>query len=215
MLLELEQVAQKFSYRPTLHKKTNLLPIEKLNPETNYNSRLDGKYPRFDLRGALSLTKSMDGLKIPVPQFALYNAMEAAPCTIRISYYYTGRFYSLQSYCNQGQKDHPGYPYGGYKEKIEKIRIHGFWATLKYIENGCPDTVLRSDFSGFIPEDTRNKIRELTARKLPALLVKEAQWNVSVEFKPDPLLVTYKDGIYYLVDKFNLTRQEKYIASEF
>jgi hypothetical protein len=74
-------------------------------------------------------------------------------------------------------------------------------------------------FSGQIPKETREKINQARKMGLEVFIVSEAQqWSISEKRIPipeDPLVIGYKANVYWLIDKFDLTPTERWVAEEF
>jgi hypothetical protein len=85
------------------------------------------------------------------------------------------------------------------------------------------DTVISAEFSGVIPHRLRATIKQLhlTHKNKEGdgvyLLAEVPQWKATPAPIPvgDPLVILRAKGRYYLVDKFDTTTLEHYIASEF
>lgn len=83
------------------------------------------------------------------------------------------------------------------------------------------DIVLFTRFAGFIPGHIRQKIVESKGLFSEIFLIQEVDlrnWKATTIPKPraaDPLLVGKKNGVYYLIDRFDTTTLEEYMAREF
>lgn len=80
--------------------------------------------------------------------------------------------------------------------------------------------ILRHDFTGVVPEHVRNSIAEAEKRGYTAWILEEShtfQVNQEKSAQPrdkDPLVVGLRGGAWYLIDKFDVTPAEEFIAKE-
>lgn len=80
---------------------------------------------------------------------------------------------------------------------------------------------LKTAFAGVIPDNVRQLITSNTHRFQKICLIYEVgKWQIDVERKPkvvdrDPLVVGYKQGVYYLLAKFDTTPAEEWVKAEF
>jgi hypothetical protein len=78
---------------------------------------------------------------------------------------------------------------------------------------------LRTSFTGMIPNETRERINKWkTTFPNDIYIVNEASWKLESPPRPlfgDPLVIGAKAGRYYLIDVFDPTTLESYIAKEF
>ncbi len=82
---------------------------------------------------------------------------------------------------------------------------------------GWRDLDLTTNFSGVMPAAIRETIHELrNSHTFDSLLIVQEvkKWNVTVR-AADPLLIGIKNGAAYLVDRFDTTTAEEYVAREF
>jgi len=91
---------------------------------------------------------------------------------------------------------------------------------LRAIARGRTDTVrLRTSFTGMIPNETRERIAKWKETFPDEIyIVNEASWRFESLPRPlfgDPLVIGAKSGRYYLIDVFDPTTLESYIAKEF
>jgi hypothetical protein len=85
----------------------------------------------------------------------------------------------------------------------------------------CTETI-SVGFSGVLPNNTRAKVKDAKNMGMAVSLLCEVDpkigWKREITSKPglkaDPLVVGLKDGAWYLIDKFDITPAEHWIASE-
>lgn len=79
------------------------------------------------------------------------------------------------------------------------------------------NTTMTATFTGVIPETVRGTIRN-HAKDPVFLLTEVSEWDVrhtAIPVHTDPLVVVHKYGRLWLIDKFDTTPVEEYIAREF
>jgi len=189
--------------------RDSFLPVESMKSATAC-PRLAAKYPVLDLVAVMSLphrTQAVQGQSFKTPRFAIYDAFGSGECPISF------RMWDEVTHC--------------------KARFPRVWpkdSADRYIKNAVQrrtpgtlgDTItLRANFAGFIPSQTRQMIRSLRPRiwnrrgfSKICLVQEVEEWNVAV-VKADPLVVGIKNGVAYLVDRFDTTTFEEYVAREF
>jgi hypothetical protein len=98
---------------------------------------------------------------------------------------------------------------------------------LNRLEGLSEDLKITASFEGLLPQHVRQKATDLRSQFEQLFLVTDqrGRWTYKLSPRPlppniDPLLIGKKkltDGIdhYYLIDVFELTRAEEYLASEF
>lgn len=258
----LPEIAKRFSCQSPDKAKREFLPIEKANTElcspTKGCPNLDAQYPRFDLWGAMSLSRKSDDPNdfFPVPKLAIFDvADEKGVCKISL---------------NQWDKDNN---FGGwnvyerYGKKVDALFVRrqqdaqfiansisiglaaliliasvivsclvsdpigllvmigwvpifavncGIYSARKPLRNSTIYT-LTARFKGLIPEPIHKKIARLRNDGCIIYLLTEAIWTGEKSLNPnyDPIVVAWKNNAAYLVDVFDLTPVESYIAKEF
>lgn len=87
---------------------------------------------------------------------------------------------------------------------------------------GEKDISLSVEFSGILPVETRTKIKEHKEKHYPAdiyIVAEVAQdawkWQQTARPRIDPLVVDYRCGYMWLIDVFDTTSLEDYVATEF
>lgn len=80
--------------------------------------------------------------------------------------------------------------------------------------------MLGARFSGVIPQEARQKIAEAKetfagAGEGVGLVQEVPEWDAQVHHNPDPLIVGWRNGVYYLVGEFLTTTAEGYLKREF
>mgnify|MGYP001613508887 CR=1 FL=1 len=80
-----------------------------------------------------------------------------------------------------------------------------------------PKRALSCTFTGLIPVEVREKIRLAESRGLDVCVLAEVdEWTEEVARLPlDPLVVGWKHGALYLIDRFDTTTVEELVAREF
>ena len=87
----------------------------------------------------------------------------------------------------------------------------------KKLHTGYRHYILSANFAGMLPQKTKDKIMALRAAGISTYLVADTHWKTT-EAKapnPDPLLIAPFEGKVYLVDVFDASIEENYVASEF
>ena len=76
---------------------------------------------------------------------------------------------------------------------------------------------LSASFVGLLPQTTKDKIVALKEASIPTFLVADTQWQMTAlkAVNPDPLLIALFGTKVYLVDVFDASIEENYVASEF
>ena len=99
------------------------------------------------------------------------------------------------------------------------IKNHEYFdiASLRSRMRGLRGSVTLCDsFKGVIPLPTKTKILANRVRFDSIMFVKEADWNVELVLpNPDPLVIGKVGHIHFLIDVFDLTSVEQYIADKF
>lgn len=112
--------------------------------------------------------------------------------------------------------------WGSMQISPDKVRwmIGDLWKDVKRPEGmraTRANTAMTATFTGVIPEGVRTRIREHA--KDPVFLIQEvSEWDVRHIAHPvhtDPLVVIHKYGRLWLIDRFDTTPVEEYIAQEF
>jgi hypothetical protein len=90
------------------------------------------------------------------------------------------------------------------------------------VTTGSKRATLTSKFVGVIPAPTRERIKEVQGAGMEVLLMAEPDWRLDlVERDPDPprnydpLVVGFALGRLWLIDRFDPTPLETYVAEEF
>jgi hypothetical protein len=79
-----------------------------------------------------------------------------------------------------------------------------------------PRYKLEANFVGLLPAETKEKITTLRKAGIPTFLVADAVWKKSKKVpNPDPLVIAIYENIAYLVDVFDASIEENYVAKEF
>lgn len=190
--------AEKQARREKAEQK--LLPFEKQNlprlePFTEPEPCLilgDVSLPWIDKKFVLNARKKMNGETLPA--FASYNINDDGKC-----------YYFVNGYSNDGIRSFTFCEGDSFKRYTHQ----GGYITHKW--------------TGVIPDASREKIvnwRKLETKNnqevSPIFLIEEAYaWDVAqIDRKVDPLLVVERNGHWYLLDAFDLTPAEQWLASE-
>lgn len=82
--------------------------------------------------------------------------------------------------------------------------------------DGWGQYILNAEFVGLLPTETKEKITTLRKAGIPTFLVANAVWKKSKKVpNPDPLVIAVYENIAYLVDVFDASIEENYVAKEF
>jgi hypothetical protein len=169
---------------------------------------LDRKFRRLDM-GFLRLAKSQKGLTYLVPTFGIFDVEKEPECFIRVM----GRWIDpnpgvthrrWETTCN----NHLMWKYANFSSLVEDLARYG--------RSDRPwDHILWARFSGVIPDHIRERITTVRQDFDQILIVAEVPvWQQMVPHG-DPLVVGRYGSLFWLVDKFDTTSIEEYVAKEF
>jgi hypothetical protein len=86
----------------------------------------------------------------------------------------------------------------------------------KKLHNGYKHYSLNAEFSGLLPKIVKEKIVALRKAGISTFLVAETGWVAKeIPKNPDPLVIAHYKGKVYLVDVFDASIEENYVAHEF
>lgn len=234
-ILELPELAKKFEvdnellekrkseYKELVKRSSSLLPFEQEQYDNLITSKqgeinkiednvnpYDNHYKRIDMGYVYKLRIYDRKLGFNVPRFAVYNMGERV-MEMR-----------LTSSIDRGLLvDYPNHNY--YSD------IHMF--TFKDYANAWAFNIetrktITHKFSGFLPDETRNIINEVTQKKdfgfrlSDMYLIEESyNWELNKETRIaprnlDPVIVGRKNGVFYYITHFDVTPAEKFLVSE-
>ncbi len=99
----------------------------------------------------------------------------------------------------------------GYREGLKGKKLR------KPSSSSYRTQTLSSSFAGLLPQTTKDKITALKDAGISTYLVADTQWETSAlkASNPDPLLIALFGTKVYLVDVFDASIEENYVASEF
>ncbi len=178
-----------------------------LNIENNVRP-IDAKFPRIDMT-FLSQKRAIAGKPFKMPKFALFS-IDNPKCTI--------------SACSTYYREESNKPtttpqvfasfadLGVLMEYAKSRRTYSGWNSY--------EVKAEATFKGAIPATVRETLVEARKTFQQVYLVNEPEWmveEVAIPFAPpvDPLVIGFRDGIYWLIASFDTTPAEEYIRREF
>ena len=95
----------------------------------------------------------------------------------------------------------------GYRVGLKGKKLHDRWKQYE----------LRARFVGLLPQKTKEKITALRGAGISTYIVAETRWDMKNAKlpNPDPLIIAIHDSKVYLVDVFDASIAENYVAHEF
>lgn len=178
-------------------------------------AKIDARYNRIDMRFMRQL-RLQDGYWVPVFAAFEFNAIPAVFTKI-----VPKRFLEKMSECRIWVTSS-----GGFQTSpvfFEDLLNDGVEQIKQCVKNKGGDSYVVTNFkvafTGKFPEETRQKIQQARKLGLRTFVVSEVpNWSITEKRIPipeDPLVIGYKAGRYWLIDKFDLTPTERWVAEEF
>lgn len=145
----------------------------------------------------MSFLRKMDQHKNPV--FGVFPTTTFS-CCLEVTTNWEGKFASLS--CGLPKAIGDGYRLGFKGKKLSSSR-----------KRICLD----ADFVGLLPQHIKDKIMALRETGVNTYLVANTNWERTehVALDPDPLVIASHRGKTYLVDVFDASIEENYVAHEF
>ncbi|MFH1072389.1 MAG: hypothetical protein V1743_03090 [Nanoarchaeota archaeon] len=183
-------------------------------------------YPELD-PSFLSMQQpaKYEGKDICLPRFSVHCVYETTRFNILFNYQEFGNmdvqfsaFYLPDCIFEQYIKGMEFFPKST-NPRIHRCGDHGYInETPGKISKKYNHLLLRTEFHGVIPQETRERLQEAQATfsKNRLFFIKETkpeEWSVQ-RVTIDPLAVGVIDGKCYLIDKFNTTPFEEYVGVE-
>lgn len=194
--------------------RTGLMGVEvRASQQIDVNiAQLSALVKREELRGKIGDLPRVDpvvltwrkkikvhGNVIPVPELALYSLHHP---TLKLRVEWVGR--------ENWTPDLPDFAIAAYKDTVD--------ALAKTIDSGHSQAfTLTTTYDGVIPAETKEKIREAEEQFEDVRLLAEApNWSVHIEPRHvDPIVVGIAAETMWVIDIFDPTPVEEYVASEF
>ncbi len=85
----------------------------------------------------------------------------------------------------------------------------------KALSNRRRSYSLEANFIGLVPQKTKEKVSVLQKAGIKTYIIAETSWEKKEQPKPDPLVIAFYNSKVYLIDKFDASIEENYIAQEF
>ena len=86
----------------------------------------------------------------------------------------------------------------------------------KKLHKGYRHYCLNAEFTGLLPQKVKDKITALRGAGIKTYLVASTTWTEKdIPVDPDPLIIAQYKGKVYLVDVFDASIEENYVAHEF
>jgi hypothetical protein len=208
-----------------------LLPCERMgetwpdNIAKHIDSDLATKFPLINLNAILRVLHHKKFADMPAPRFAAFDAFGDGNCVVLMDKEKNPGPAALEAAMVMGNYAKSlGAPASTASIAADgtAIRITGGtmiswdgpWATVT--SRHTERVRLSTKFSGIIPAEVRQRIRDTKQCFDKTLLIQEVvEWNATVERIADPLVIGVKNGVHYLVDRFDTTSLEDYVAREF
>lgn len=216
----------------------SLLPCERTTGQWPNNIALAidesiaSRFPLLNIDEVLKMKHAKKFGGIVAPRFAVFDAFKNEPCVLQVWNWggdqekENGATSALRSYAYRiSLPQTPAATDLAILEGRGRI-VPGEGATDNSISwgggrtmmvgSGTEVVTLSASFVGVIPTSVRQLIRDNRAIFDCTMLVQEVvEWNAKVEQIADPLVVGIKNGVAYLVDRFDTTTMEEYVAREF
>jgi len=151
-----------------------------------------------------------------LPRFAVYS-LDSPHCEIEISLKYKNREYrDTELWMESVEMTHPELPLLLENPLKEAIRL-GEWDSFCGDRAHCDTWEFTSVFQGIIPKETKERIKQSQkAFGKDIYIIAEAKDWIGQEIPiEDPLVVGVIDDTCFLLDEFDCTTMEAYVAREF